>query len=218
MNFAQVQNILTDLPSTFLRPQAPFTQWLDSLTNGLTRYASAMDALSQQVAIFSQARFGWLDIWGLLFNVPRFSNEADQVYAARIQYIITAGGGTPVGIATWIYHVWGIEVTVTESLPTIGYSLLFPAETTDTQIADIVVSLARVRPAGVPIINISRVYGGLYLETINFLDLAPSVMGAYLAGQSSNAAGELSAGTNNAQPILPTLFLTDPTLNPSLAV
>jgi hypothetical protein len=217
MNFAQVQAVLTALPKTFLRPQIPFTQWLDANTAGLVRYTGASDQISQQVAAFQNARFGWLDIWGLLFNVPRFNNESDGAYLTRIAYIVLAGGGTPVGIAAWVKAVWQVDVTVQESLPAVGYSLTFITALTDAQILALLVSLARVRPAGVPITAVYKAGSGLYLNTINFFDASPSVTGAYLTSGESESLTSLPAATNSTSPSLPDLFLTDPTLNPSLS-
>lgn len=216
MNFQQVQNQLTDLPRTFLRLGTPFTQWMDSITAGLTRYTSAADALIQQIVTFANAKFGWLDTWGLLFGIPRFANEADQNYSPRIPYIVQAGGGPPNAIAYWILNVWKVQVTVTENFPSVGYSITFPSGLTLAQIIQILISIARVRPAGVPITAVLQESSGLYLDTINFLDYAPSVTGAYLTQASSTPVSGLGSTTNNTQPLLPTLFLTDTTLNPNL--
>ena len=214
MDFALVQQNLNDLPSTFLRDGTPFTQYMEALSAALTRDTSAVDQVLAQVANYKNAQFGWVDLWGLLFNTPRQSDEADENYLSRIQFETTFGNGTPVGMAYWVLAVWRIAVTIQESLPNVGYSITFPSTVTDAQIAQIVESLARVRPAGVPITGLNRPSGeGLYLTTINFLGAA-KVTGAFLSETSTGVGLSLYPATNNAVPILPDYLLTDPTLNP----
>lgn len=216
MNFHQVQTQLENLPPTFLRQTSPFTQYMDALTAGMLRVTAPIDNIMAMVTQFSNARYGWLDIWGLLFNVSRFPNEADSVYLNRIQYEVTAGGGTPVGIAKWIAAVWGVQVEVLENLPSVGYQIIFPATLTTLQIQTILNSLVRIRPAGVPITIAAQSPDGLYLQTINFLGAA-DVTGAYLSASAVLSTVILNVSTNNTSPTLPDLFLTDPSLNPSLA-
>ena len=217
MNFAQVQKQLENLPPTFLRNSTPFTQYMDALTAGMLRGAAPIDNMMAMVSNITNARYGWLDVWGLLFNVPRFVNEQDANYLARIQYEVTAGGGTPVGICKWILAVWGVSTEVLENLPSVGYQVIFPATLTTLQIQTILNSLIRIRPAGVPITIGALSPDGLYLQTINFFG-ASDVTGAYLAAGSVVSTVFLNVSTNNTTPLLPDLFLTDPTLNPSLAV
>jgi hypothetical protein len=59
--------------------------------------------------------------------------------------------------------------------------------------------------------------GGLYLGTINYLGIAPSVTGAYLFDPVDEITPDIPATTNNSVPLLPTTYLTDITINPSLA-
>lgn len=217
MNFHQVQFQLENLPPTFLRQTSPFTQYMDALTSGMLRVTAPIDNIMASVTKFVNAQYGWLDIWGLLFNVPRFPNESDATYLNRIQYEVTAGGGTPVGIAKWIAAVWGVQVEVLENLPTVGYQIIFPATLTTLQIQNILNSLVRIRPAGVPITIAAQSPDGLYLQTINFLG-ASDVTGAYLSASAVLSTVLLNVATNNTSPALPDLFLTDPILNPSLAV
>lgn len=214
MNYATVRAQLLDLPKTFLRPGLPFLQWIDALTAGMFRDTAGVDGISQQISNFGNARFGWLDIWGLLFNVPRQANEADAAYKARIAYEVTAGAGTPVGIAYWILKLWGVNATIQENLPAVGYNIEFQGSLTTSQITAILISLGRIRPAGVPFTVNSASSAGLYLNTVNFTN-APKVTGAYLAGSSGTADLGLGPATNNAAPILPTLFLQDAILNPA---
>lgn len=217
MNFSQAQQNLNDLPSTFKRLNAPYTQWVDSLTSAIVRGTSAIDALNNQVTQISNAQFGWLDIWGLLFGIPRLTGEPDSHYLARIQYEVTAGAGTPCAIVNWIYAVWGISVTLTESFPAVGYSLKFPATLTLAQINIIVNSLVKIRPAGIPFTVQSAAISspdGPYLTTINFLN-APRTTGAFVGGEgeiSPSSTLTLNPSTNNSQPLLPDIFLNDPAL------
>ena len=210
MNFSTVQNVLTDLPPTFQRQQAPYTQFIDSLTSALVRGTSAIDALNNQVASVANAQFGWLDIWGLLFGLPRLSNEADSHYLARIQYEVVAGAGTPCAIVNWILAVWGINAVLTDSASGTGYTLKLPNTLTTMQINLIVNSLVRIRPAGVPftVQGTSTGGGGPFLTTINFLNAAKTT-GAFVGGEGSSNVLVLNASTNNAQPLLPDIFLTD---------
>ena len=190
---------------------------MDALTSGMLRVTAPVDNIMAMVTQITNARYGWLDIWGLLFNVPRFPNEADVFYLARIQYEVTAGGGTPVGIAKWIAAVWRVQVEILEALPTVGYQIIFPATLTTAQIQAILNSLVRIRPAGVPITISAQSPDGLYLQTINFLSAA-DITGAYLSANAVLSTVILNPSTNNTGPTLPDLFLTDPTLNPSLSV
>jgi len=217
MNFAQVQQVLNDLPATFLRQGAPFTQLTDSLTDGEALYTQAADGILAQTG-FAIAGAGWLDLWGLLFGVPRESNEADSFYRSRIVFTVTSGNGTALGIQLWILIVWRVQVTVTENLPNLGYTVTFPATVTQAQIQQIMAALGRIRPAGVPITGVFALSGAAVLQTVNFLS-APRVTGAFMSSNSESAPLGVSipAATNNAQPLIPDLYLTDPTLNPSLA-
>lgn len=211
MNFAQVQQILTDLPRTFLRQGPPFTQLIDSLTAGNALWTQAADGILAQTN-FGLAQGGWLDFWGLLFGVPRESFEADASYRNRIVFTVTSGNGTVLGIQLWVLIVWKVVAIVTERSP-VGYNIVFPATVTPAQIVQIVASIARVRPAGVPF-GIFQQGTGTFLQTINFLN-APRVTGAFLSGGSGAPQSLLiPAATNNAQPLIPDLYLIDPTLNP----
>ena len=216
MDFPLVQAQLNDLPSTFKRQGNPYGQIIDALTAGLYLYTQAADSVLAQGTYFPGARFGWLDTWGLLVNVPRQANEADLRYAARILYTVTAGAGSPVGIALWIYKVWNLTVTITENLPDVGYTITFPGPVSSDLLLQILESLDRIRPAGVPFI-IGVPGEGLFANTINFFN-AVNITGAYLTTTPSAPTASLSPATNNIEPSLPEIFLIDPVLNPGLAV
>jgi hypothetical protein len=223
MNFQQIQTILNDLPATFRRPGNPFLQYIDALVSALTRGGIAADGVAAEGTDFSQAQYGWLDTWGLLFNIARQQNQRDANYSNQIAYTVNVSGGPPVQIIRWLSVVFGITVEISENIPGVGYSLLFPPVVTTPQLVAMILSIAYVRPAGVPFTVLVESGGGAgggagtYLTTINFLD-APRAAGAFLAG-GSGTLQDLGIGpsTNNAQPLLPDLFLIDPTLNPSFA-
>ena len=215
MDFPTVQAQLTDLPSTFKRPGTPFTEWMDSLSAGLARGTTSVDGLLAAAQNFANAQFGWIDVWGLLVGIPRMSNEPNVKYSARIAYSLIAGAGTPVGIALWILFIFGISVTVTDSKSAVGYAIAFPAGVTQAQIAAILNSLGKIRPAGVPF-TVGQASAGTFLDTINFLD-SPRSEGAFLSGSTAGVALPIPGTTNNIPQLLPGLLLSDPTLNPSLA-
>ena len=60
------------------------------------------DATMQQVTTFDGAMDGWIDVWGLLFGVPRNDNEGNAPYAVRVAETVLAWVGTGPAIAAWI--------------------------------------------------------------------------------------------------------------------
>lgn len=217
MDFPAVQKILDDLPTTFKRPGPPYRQWVDALSAGLYRLTESADGTASQLA-FPNAQFGWLDLWGTLFNVPRILNESDQIYAGRIIYTVTIGGGPGVVICNWIKQIWGQDSTVTDNPNATGYTVAIQGSLPTSTVLAILQSLIYARPAGVPFVALISSNIGPYLDTVNFLDAA-LVTGAYLGAGTVAASGlALNPATNNAPVLLPDLFLTDPTLNPSLSV
>ncbi len=226
MDYVTVLQRLDDLPRTFRRFDPSYIAWDNSLAAGLTlgtlgadgevaqiepwTITTSVTGVAGQSTISTLAQFGWLDVWGLLFGIPRQINEADAHYVTRIAYTVKAGAGPPVAIARWIKIVWGLNATVQENFPGVGYSITLPGGLTQTQLVNIVLSLARIRPAGVPF-SIVAGGGGLYLDTINFMD-TPDVTGGFLTDGSLASLG-IGPGTDNSVPLLPTTMLTDPTLN-----
>lgn len=211
MDYTTVQAVLNDLPPTFKRRSANYNQLIDAFSFALTIFAQGCDGTTSQVN-FSNAQYGWLDVWGLLFGIPRFVDEATEIYAARIAFEVLAGAGPPRQIERWTEVVFHVEANVAENFPDVGYSITFPGSVTNAVITQILAGLAFVRPAGVPITGVFTMSGGTILETINFFN-APEVVGAYLTGGAGAVPVTLAASTNNAQPLLPGLFLTDPALN-----
>lgn len=212
MDFITVQGQLNDLPNTFKRPDQTYLQLIDSMSALLYRFTQGADGTDTQLA-FQNAQYGWLDVWGLLMGIPRMQSEAGANYLARIMFEVLAGAGPPAQIQNWIAVVYQVQATVTENFPSIGYTITFQSTVSAAQAQQIVAGLSYVRPAGVPITGVFIVGVGTVLETVNFL-AAASVVGAYLGGGLQPVALALGSTTNNATPIIPTLFLTDPTLNP----
>lgn len=215
MDWQQVLTQLTDLPRTYLRTGSVFQQWMNSLTEELSRYTTATDALTAQVA-FTNAVAAWLDVWGELFGIARNSNESDAAYSQRIMGTLQAEHGPPLAISAFMLLSLGLRTTVTENIPAaVGWSLQLGSSTTTPQEATIAQALDFVRPAGVPY-NFNILRGGCFLTTVNYLGRA-KVTGAYLTLPYSVVGPNIPANTNNSTPLLPTTFLTDPQINPSLA-
>lgn len=212
MDFGQAQKQLLDLPATFRRQGNPFAQLIDAMSAAMARLTVPADGTVAQ-GNFSQAAYGWVDVWGLLFNIARGANTPDQTYKNQIQYAVNARGGPPLAITAWINTIFGIQVQLIEKNPNLGYTLIFPATLTTFQIRQILASIAYVRPAGVPFdVETSNI--GTYLTTVNFIS-APKITGAYLSGGITELPLGLGATTNNSPPSLPDLYLTDPALNPT---
>jgi len=210
VNFDEVMATLSDLPSTFTRSTAWYTQLIDSLAAALTFYTQNADATMDQVANFTNAWGSWLDVWGLLFGFPRLDGEPDITYSARIQNTLLAWVGTVPAIEAWLaLYVTG--TTVTENSPGSGYALTFPGSVTLAQIRTFLVSFNRIRPVGVPF-SMQQAGLGLYLGTDEFFGDG-RVVGNYLTASSTPVGLNIAASTPNSAVVLPTLLLTDPSLN-----
>ena len=210
MDFSSVQAILNDLPPTFTRPGAPYTQLVDAETGALVAYTLGADGMAAQAASFANAQDGWLDVWGLIAGVPRQDGEANAPYATRIGETLLAWVGTLPALQQWL-DLFAPGGQVAENLTGLGYSVTLPGSMTAAQAAAFIATLNRVRPAGVPF-SLNGGNNGLFLGTVNFLGEGRT-QGAYLSTGASAAAPDLSPMTNNAAPLLPTLYLTDPSLN-----
>lgn len=209
MDLPAVLATLNDLPNTFKRPGVWYTQLMDVLAVSLAIYTNGEDATMAQVTAYDNVSGGWLDVWGLLFGIPRLAGEPDVVYQPRIKNTITAWVGTVPAVQFWLslYIPGG---TVQEN-PGGGYNISVPGSFTLAQIQAFLVSFNRIRPVGVPF-TISQAGLGLYLGTEEFLGDG-MVVGNYLTALSTPVGLVLSASTPNAVPLLPTLLLTDPTIN-----
>lgn len=208
MDFASVLARIDDLPPTFKRPGDTYRQWANALSAAVSRGAEAGDAVLAQLG-FADAAGRWLDCWGLLFGLPRHGGEGDAAYRARITGTLTAAHSTPVAITSYLTVSQGVSASVSESLPSVGWSLA--VATPNVNIQQIAADANVVRPAGVPFaLEILR--GGLFLSTHSFLG-RPRASGAWLVDPVTTLAPSIPRSTNSAQPLLPTTFLTDPTLN-----
>ena len=212
-NFQRVEAQLNDLPATFKRPNAPYLQLIDSLATTLATFTEGGGGLFSQLT-FASARGGWLDCWGAIWGIPRAPNESDALYGPRIKYTLNAWVGTLPALQAWVAYQTGQPAVVSEFSPGPGYSIQTLVELTATQIATLIASLARIRPAGVPF-ALTVVTGGLYLDTVNYLDASNSMPGTYLDGGGLSTS--IGCLTNNSQPTLPEYYLTDPVLNPVFA-
>ena len=214
MQFSDVKVRLDDLPPTYLRPGTGFQNWDLAQTAGLFRYTNGSDGVINQLN-FIQAFGPWLDVWGKLFVIPRNTNESDDAYQNRIVMTLLAGTCTPNAILIYMKTL-GINATLVENFSTSSYIIEFTAPLTAAGFNALAQNLARVRPAGVPFLPFAVLQGGLYIGTVDFLN-APKVTGAYLDSPLKGFTPVISAFTNNSVPLLPTLFLSDPILNPGLS-
>lgn len=217
MQFLDVLTQLNTLPSTYLRPGPQFAEMQSAKAAGLFHFTNASDGLVNQVQSFANATGVWLDAWGKLFGVPRDPDEADNAYATRISAVLTSGCGTPIAITVFIKLSLNIDATITEDFTDTAWFLVLNTPLTPQGYQQLISNLKYVRPAGVPCLKFQEnAQGGLFAGTVDFLN-APQVTGAYLKTPSQAVSvTSLSAYTNNSVPLLPTTFLTDPTLNPGL--
>ena len=210
MNFADVQAQLNDLPDTFRRQGAPYTQLMDALSGGLTSFVTGTDGVISQIAAFQQAQGGWLDLWGLLFLVPRNRNEGDDPYRIRIAETVLAWVGTLPALQAWV-ALFAPGGTVVENPSGFGYTLTLPPTLALSGVVEFLQNLGRIRPAGVPFV-LQQASGGLYLGTEAFIAMG-MMQGSYLVEPTSAQALAIAATTNNARVLIPTTLMTDPAVN-----
>lgn len=200
---------LNDLPATF-RPQGnPYAQFAAAVAAAASLYTSGADATGAQAVAFSNAIDGWIDVYGLLFGVPRNQGEGNIPYALRIGETVLAWVGTLPAIQAWI-DLFAPGGSVTENASRPGYAIVLPSSMTNAQALAFVQSLGRIRPAGVPF-TVQQLGTGLFLGTEAFLGKG-STLGSYLTGGGSAGLPDIGAMTPSAQPIIPDLFLVDPNL------
>ena len=213
MQFPDVQATLNDLPDTFTSTTGVYPQLVDSWTTALALFTTSSDGIAAQ-ADFNSAVGGWIDAWGLAFNIGRLATESDYIYRARIVALLNAIVGTLPAIQIWIaLYAPGASVAVNDPLP--GYTISLPLTITSLQYQQFFDGLQYIRPVGVPVI-IAALRGGLFAGTTTFAGL-DTVMGSYLDTGTSVVSPPWSAVVNNASLRIPDLLLTDPVLNPSLA-
>ena len=215
MDLPSILARLNDLPSTFKRNGPPYTQLIDAIGAALAISGQAADATETQVQGFPAAVDGWLDVWGLLWGVPRQPNEANSPYATRITRTVLAWVGTLPAMQAWIAFYAPGATIIENGSATLGYTITLPSTMTTAQVTTFLQSLGRIRPAGVPF-NVNQLGGGLYLGTTEFLSDG-RVMGNYLTSNTGTLTLPLSPFTPNSVPLLPTLVFVDPTINPVYA-
>ena len=211
MNYAAVLAQINDLPSTFVPAGNPYAQVAAARAAALAVFTSSADATEQQVQQFSNAIDGWIDVWGLLFGIPRNTNEGNVPYALRITETVLAWVGTLPALQVWV-NLFAAGGSVTENASGFGYIITLPGSMTFSQAVVFVASLGRIRPAGVPFVVVGGGLG-LYLDAEAFLGQGV-VFGSYLTGYSTPGTFNLNATTNSSQPLIPSLLLGDPNLNP----
>jgi hypothetical protein len=222
MNFSDVENQLTDLPSAFKRFGPIFAGLIVSLTAMLARSTRAIDGLPSQLYLpvnagssiaplvnINTAKWGWLDAIGKLYGIPRNQYETDPQYRVRLQGTLTAAHGTPIAITNFIKLALNLNTTITENFDLVSYQINFtnpPSIQTFTQVA---ISINWVRPAGVPFLPFFQIKGGLYLRTLNYFGIK-RVTGSYLARPQATVDINLAANTDNPKALLPTTYISDP--------
>ena len=216
MNWSAVQSILASLPSGYTRSGSTFADWQNSLTAGVSRLTTGIDTVNSQTT-FATAQGNWLTLWGTLLGVSRTPPESDTAYSMRITETVVSGRGTPVGIESYLLEALGITSTVVENFPTVGYAVSLQPGTTLTsfQKAAFAGNLNAVRPAGVPY-NVTQLNGGLFLGTGNYLG-GTGFQGSWLQPLSVASGFSTAPSTNSVVSSLPTTWITDITVNPSLA-
>jgi hypothetical protein len=213
MDIYAVFSQLNDLPGTFLPQGAPYTQFAASVGAALAGFTAAADATASQSLAFSNALDDWIDVWGLLFGVPRNQNEGNIPYAVRIGETVLAWVGTLPALQAWV-ALFAPGGSVTENASGLGYVITLPSSMTTAAIVAFIRSLVRIRPAGVPFL-VNQTGLGMFLGTEAFLG-AGQDLGSYLTGGVQPAALGLNATTCSSQPLIPAILLQDPYLNPGL--
>jgi len=212
MDLRSVMGVLNDLPSTFKRGGPPYTQFLDSATMALCRFTEAADATETQVQSWTAGPVdGWLDVWGLLFGVPRYPDEANIPYYTRIQRTCLAWVATFPAVQTWV-NFYAAGGQVTENTGGIGYVITVPSSMGATQIQQFLSSFNRIRPAGVPF-ALYQTGLGTYLGTVDFT-ADGMIVGDYLALGTQRLPLSIDPMTLSNRPLLPMVLAVDPTLNP----
>jgi hypothetical protein len=202
---------LNQLPASFRRLGPNYTALQNSLQAFLYRYTDSMDGLSNEEFIDS-ATDKWLDVFGLMFGIPRFAGESSSAYLARIQFTLVAWRGTPAAIVSYLQLITGLDVTVTENTtPEDSWTAAISGSVTSVLVNRINNSIGFVRPAGVPF-NYAVSTGGLYLSTINYMGRS-RLTGSYIVSATKTLAPSIPSSTNNSLPLLPTDFLTDSSIN-----
>ena len=215
MQWADIAYQLGDLPDTYKR-SGPTYEWvMNSLTAALDRYTNSSNAVVS-MANFTNAQGKWLDFWGqLLGGISRLNEQTDEEYMALITQTILDGKGPPVAILDYVKLIYGIKASITENFPNVGWYLKFGSSFPQSEYNQLALTLGNVRPAGVPFTPFYVLGGGLYLNTINYLG-RDRVTGSYIGQPVTAFNFTIPNSTPNVVSELPTLFLSDPTINPGI--
>ena len=215
MQWADINYQLGDLPDTYKRSGATYEWVMNSLTAALDRYTNSSNSVVSMTT-FANAQGKWLDFWGqLLGNISRINNFTDQEYMEYISQTLLGGKGPPDAILDYISFIYGIKASITENFPNVGWYLKFGSSFPQSQYNQLALTLGNVRPAGVPFTPFSILGGGLFLGTINYLG-RDRVTGSYIGSPVTTFNFTIPQSTNNAISELPTLFLSDPQINPGI--
>ena len=217
MQWADIAYQLGDLPDTYKR-SGPTYEWvMNSLTAALDRYTNSSNSIIS-MSTFANAQGKWLDFWGqLLGGIARLNEQTDADYMALITQTILDGKGPPVAILDYVSLIYGIKANITENFPNVGWYLKFGSSFPQSQYNQLALTLGNVRPAGVPFTPFYVLGGGLYLGTVNYLG-RDRVTGSYIGQPVTTFNFTIPNSTNNVTSSLPTVFLSDPSINPSLPV
>jgi hypothetical protein len=211
MDPSLVQDQLLDLPVPFIRPGTVFAEIYASLAAGESVYSLASDGVASSLYMPSSLN-GWLAVWGEIFGLPKNSGESDFFYATRILNTLTAPVGTPMGIVSWTQFILGTtNVSISENLNQGGYSISIPANLSNSTITNWLANLTRIRPAGIPF-SVTTQTNPLMLGSYAYIG-GSGFAGAYLGFGIETLGLNLSASTNNSQPLVSEILLTDPLLN-----
>jgi hypothetical protein len=213
MQLSDVLERLESLPATFTRNGPNYGYLQSAIAAALSRYTTSQDDTNAQESI-NVAGYRWLDCFGLLYGIPRFSGAESSVdYLARIEATLVSARGTPVAIEQYLALITGLGVSVEEDTAADNYSITLTGAVSAALLARVNSGIGFVRPAGVPFM-LDVAVGGLFMSTINYGGRG-RVTGAYLINSSNTTKPNIAANTNSALPGLPTDYLTDPSLNSS---
>lgn len=214
MTYDEALQIVTSLPETFRRVGSNYSVWQTSQMIAIARFISGDDSIISQIVSVDAATAKWLDTFGELLGISRKSRESDSAFAARVQATCVANHCSPLNIIAFLSFSMNITTEVTESFPDVGWVLSVSDSNVLTDEATLADTLVRVRPAGVPFVY-EYPSGGLYM-TSNVFRNRPLGYGAFLSDATKTKTPTEGGATNAATSTLPTVFLTDPVINPTL--
>lgn len=205
---------LTDLPSIFKPGGSVYMAVITSILTGLVALGLSSDALAQQFSLPS-ASAEWLNYWGAILGLTRFNGEADAQYQNRIQQTLLGATSTPAGLGKFIEDVFNVTPTITEDFTTNSYTITFADPLTTDQLDQIALTIARIRPAGVPFLPINVIAGGMFLNTLLFLGMS-NAPGSYLEAPTDEYfPTNLAPNTNAIIVTLPQSYFNFPTQFPT---